>query len=153
MNIKKVNEILELSVDRVGSIKHYVSLKEGRVTFYKDAYMRETCHITVTTAATLDEIKSLAEVINGLVNIMESSIPPKKEMKKEKHPSGKKGFLLTFPNGKQVSVLDFKDVMKSAPKEIKQAVYLGWEAWDGEQSYRGYSYEEVEKMVKDKYLK
>lgn len=153
MNIKKVNEILELSVDRVGSIKHFVSLKEGRVTFYRDAYMRETCHPHVNVAATLDEIESLAEVINGLVKIMKDGMPPKKEMIKVKHPSGKKGWLLTFPNGKVVSILDFKDVMKTAPDTVKKCVYLGWEAWDGEQSFRAGTYEEVEKMVKDKYLK
>lgn len=151
MEIKKVNEILELSSGRYGCIKHFVSLKEGRATFYKDAYMRETSHLTVNVAATLDEIESLAIVVNGLLKLMKEGLPQVKGWEKKKHPSGKRGYILTAPNGTEISILDFKDVMKTAPKQVKQVCYMGWEAWDGKETTRGKTYAEVEALVKKNY--
>jgi hypothetical protein len=153
MKINKENEIISLQHEDVGSIKHFVSLRSGRCTFYTNEYMRETCKPSLNVAATLDEVEKLRDVFDEIILLMKDGIPPEKKATKVKHPSGKKGFVITLADGKSISVLDFADVMKSAPKElIECGCYLGWEAWDGEETFRADSFDKVEKLLSKKYL-
>jgi hypothetical protein len=151
IQIKKENEIISLKSNEVGSIKHFVSINDGRCTFYTNEYMRETCKPSLNPSATYNEVEKLRDVFNEILRLMRDGIPPKKKATKEKHPSGKNGFIITLPDGTSISVLDFADVMKSAPKELRECVYTGWEAWDGEKTYRGKTFEEVEQMLKKVY--
>ena len=152
MKINKENEIISIQHESVGSIKHYVSLQGGRCTFYADTYMHELCRPSLNVAATYDEVEKMRDVFNEILTLMKKGMPEEKKAKKIKHPCGKKGYLITLPNDKKISVLDFSDVLKSAPKILKESgVYMGWEAWDGTDTFRGDSFEEVENLLKKKY--
>lgn len=152
IEIKKENEVISLKASEVGSIKHFVSLKGGRCTFYTNEYLKETCRPSLTSAATYEEVEKLRDVFNEILQLMRDSVPPEKKAIKEKHPSGKNGYLITLPDGLEISVLDFADVMKTAPKELRDAVFTGWEAWDGKTTYRGHTFEEVETQLKKVYV-
>jgi hypothetical protein len=152
MRIKLENEIISIQHESVGSIKHYVSINSGRCTFYTNEYARETCRPSVNVAATYEEMEHFRDAINSILILMKKGMPEEKRAKKEKHPSGKRGFLITTATGKTISVLDFSDVMKTAPKIIKDCVYMSWEAWDGEETFRADTFEKVEGLLKKKYL-
>ncbi len=151
MKVKLENEVISIQHESVGSIKHFVSIKSGRCTFYTNEYMRETCRPSVNVAATLEEIEHVRDAFNTIITLMKKGMPDQPKTIKEKHPSGKRGFLITLPDGKSISVLDFSDVMKTAPKQVKDCVYMGWEAWDGEETFRAKTAEEVEKLLSKKY--
>lgn len=152
IKIKKENEIISLQDETIGSIKHYVSLANNRCTFYSNEYMRETCRPSLNVAATYEEVENLRNVFTNILNLMQKDALKIKKAKIEKHPSGKRGFLITTMEGKKISLLDFSDVMKTAPKILKDTCYQGWEAWDEEETFRAETSEKVIELLKEKYV-
>lgn len=101
---------------------------------------------------TIEEMEHFVEAMNVVLNLMKKDMPKIIKTKKEIHPSGKRGFLITLPDGKKISILDFSDVMKNAPKFVKEYCYMGWESWDGEETFRADNAEGVEMLLKKKYI-
>lgn len=68
-----------------------------------------------------------------------------KIVSKKPHHSGFEGFNLVTEDGKEWSVLNFADSMKNHP--FPDSIYMGWEAYNGEDIIRGKSYKEVESQI------
>lgn len=70
IKVKVENQILSIQHSDVGSIKHYISLLNGRCTFYTSEYMRDTCKPSLNVAATYDEVEKLRDVFNEILSLM-----------------------------------------------------------------------------------
>lgn len=83
MRITEENKIISLQDEAVGSIKHFVSLKGNRCTFYTNEYGRETCRPSLNTAATFDEVKKLRNVLTTILKLMKDESINKSSDKKK----------------------------------------------------------------------
>lgn len=69
-----------------------------------------------------------------------------KIIKKIPHKSGYEGWNITTEDGMEWSLLNFADSMKNHP--FPQGLYLGWEAWNGEEVLRGTEKELINLIIK-----